>query len=159
GGRAAMTGIGEKLGSIGQMAGRPLQDQILSRLVEASTYQATESGTNPGGTMKSTCITLARAAAIAVAAALAATTPSTSAAPTRSVAPQAATAPAATSLTLIGTVDPQHVYSAKTELVLYGVYAFDPSNVSFNQHVMPASIPQVAVPYVLVPDGNPHTYV
>jgi len=105
--------------------------------------------------MKSICITIARSAAIAVAIALTATTISANAAPARPDRPQSA----ATSTTLIGTVDPQHVYSAKTELVLYGVYAFDPSSVSFNQHVMPASIPQVAVPYVLVPDGNPHTYV
>jgi hypothetical protein len=109
--------------------------------------------------MKSIYITLARTAAIAVAVAFAATTISANAAPARPDRPQSATASTATSLTLIGTVDPQHVDSAKTELVLYGVYAFDPTNVSFNQHVMPASIPQVAVPYVLVPDGNPHTYV
>lgn len=109
--------------------------------------------------MKSICITLARTAAIAAAAALAATAIGANAAPARPGHPESATASAATSLTRIGTVDPQHVYSATTELVLYGVYAFDPSFVSFNQHVMPASIPQVAVPYVLVPDGNPHTYV
>lgn len=112
--------------------------------------------------MKSICITIARTAAVAVAIALTATTISANAAPAylaRPDRPQSATASAATSLTLIGTVDPQHVYSATTELVLYGAYAFDPSFVSFNQHVMPASIPQVAVPYVLVPDGNPHTYV
>jgi hypothetical protein len=59
---------------------------------------------------------------------------------------------------LVGTVDPQHVYSANTELVLYGPYTFDPSWVTFNQHVMPSSIPQLVEPYIRVPDGNPHTY-
>jgi hypothetical protein len=61
---------------------------------------------------------------------------------------------------LVGTLDPAHVASANTDLVLYGVYAFDgnPGYVVFNQHVMPASIPQVVEPYIRVPDGNPHTY-
>ncbi len=63
-----------------------------------------------------------------------------------------------TTWSLVGTVDPQHVYSAKTELVLQGAYVFDPSWVSFNPQQIPASVPQLVVPYVLVPDGNPHTY-
>jgi hypothetical protein len=70
--------------------------------------------------------------------------------------------PAASTMTTtwspVGTLDPQHVYSANTELVMYGVFAFDPSWVTFDQHVMPASIPQIVVPYIRVPDGNPHTY-
>jgi hypothetical protein len=63
-----------------------------------------------------------------------------------------------TTWTPVGTLDPQHVYSANTQLVLYGVHAFTANNVTFNQQVMPASIPQIAVPYIRVPDGNPHTY-
>jgi len=108
--------------------------------------------------MKSLYFTLARTATIAIAAALAATTVSASAAPARPTSPDRPQT-AAASPTLIGTVDPQHVYSGTTELVLYGVYGFDPSFVTFNQQLMPASIPQVAVPYWVVPDGNPHTYV
>jgi hypothetical protein len=64
----------------------------------------------------------------------------------------------ATTWSPVGTLDPQHVYSANTELVLYGAYVFDPSWVMFNQQVMPASIPQIVVPLLRVPDGNPHTY-
>ncbi|MFI6736975.1 hypothetical protein ACIBI9_28955 [Nonomuraea sp. NPDC050451] len=65
---------------------------------------------------------------------------------------------AATGWTPVGTVDPQHVASADTQLVLYGVHAFTPNNVAFNPNVIPASVAQLAVPYVRVPDGNPHTY-
>ncbi|MGP4099026.1 hypothetical protein [Nonomuraea sp. KM90] len=60
--------------------------------------------------------------------------------------------------TPVGTVDPQHVTSADTQLVLYGVQAFTPNNVAFNPDVIPASVGQLVVPYVRVPDGNPHTY-
>ncbi|NRQ39688.1 hypothetical protein HII36_48845 [Nonomuraea sp. NN258] len=60
--------------------------------------------------------------------------------------------------TPVGTVDPQHVSSADTQLVLYGVHAFTPNNVAFNPSVIPASVAQLVVPYVAVPDGNPHTY-
>lgn len=63
-----------------------------------------------------------------------------------------------TTWTPVGTLDPQHVYPGNTQLVLNGVYAFTASTVTFNQQVMPASIPQIAVPYIRVPDGNPHTY-
>jgi hypothetical protein len=58
----------------------------------------------------------------------------------------------------VDTLNPQHVYSANTQLVMYGVYAFTANLATFNQQVMPASIPQIAVPYIRVPDGNPHTY-
>jgi hypothetical protein len=70
-----------------------------------------------------------------------------------------ATAPT-TTWSLIGTLDPSHTLSATTGLVLYGAYTFDPfiSAVTFNQHVMPASIPQLVEPYIRVPDSNPHTY-
>ncbi|WP_186403916.1 hypothetical protein [[Actinomadura] parvosata] len=60
--------------------------------------------------------------------------------------------------TPVGTVDPQHVISADTQLVLYGVHAFTASNAAFNPDVIPASASQLVVPYVRVPDGAPHTY-
>jgi hypothetical protein len=63
-----------------------------------------------------------------------------------------------TTWTPVGTLNPQHVYLGNTQLLLNGVYVFTAGNVQFNQQVMPASIPQTAVPYILVPNGNPHTY-
>jgi hypothetical protein len=58
----------------------------------------------------------------------------------------------------VGTFDPMHVHSANTTLVLYGVYAFAPGFVNFDPRFIPASVQQVVVPYIVVPDDNIHTY-
>jgi hypothetical protein len=74
-------------------------------------------------------------------------------------APAQAAAPAG--YTQVGILDTAHaVPNANLALLLYGAYAVDPPEAyaTFDQHVMPSSIPQVVEPYILVPDGNPHTY-
>ncbi|RJL35909.1 hypothetical protein [Bailinhaonella thermotolerans] len=65
---------------------------------------------------------------------------------------------AAAGWTPVGTLDPQHVTSADTQLVLYGAHAFTPNNVAFNPQVIPSTVNQAVLPYVRVPDGAPHTY-
>ena len=93
-------------------------------------------------------------AAIIVAAIGGSTTAASAARPSR-----ANTATAA--LSSIGTLDAAHPLTTKLGLVVYGNYAFDPFGtpaVSFNQHLVPSSVPQLVSPYILVPDGNPHTY-
>lgn len=64
-----------------------------------------------------------------------------------------------TSWSLVGTVDPQHVYIPnKTQLVMYGVQAFNSTYAGFDPRVIPPAVLQVVVPYVRIPDGNSHTY-
>lgn len=100
-------------------------------------------------------------AALATAAIVAATTVSASAAQTRLAHYQTTPTTTTTSWSPVGTLTPAHTLFTNTGLVLWGAYEFDPFGpgvVVFNQHLMPASIPQVVVPYILVPDGNLHTY-
>lgn len=59
---------------------------------------------------------------------------------------------------MLATLDPAHVAAPRSELVLYGVYAFTPILVNFNPHVLDPSINQSAVPMYAVPDAGPHTY-
>jgi hypothetical protein len=101
-------------------------------------------------------------AALTATAVLAATGAGAHAALTRPDTSQPGTTAAATTTSsLVATLSPAHPLSATTGLVLYGAYTFDPfiSAVTFNQHVMPASIPQLVEPYIRVPDANPHTYL
>jgi hypothetical protein len=63
-----------------------------------------------------------------------------------------------TAWSLVGTLDPQHIYAPNTQLVLYGVQAFNSTYAGFDPRVIPASVQQVVVPYVRIPDGNSHTY-
>jgi hypothetical protein len=65
--------------------------------------------------------------------------------------------PAAT-WSLVGTIDPQHVFSANVQLQFWGAYYFTANGVEFNPQVIPASVRQMIVPHVRVPDGNAHTY-
>ncbi|TQL99299.1 hypothetical protein FB559_4961 [Actinoallomurus bryophytorum] len=64
----------------------------------------------------------------------------------------------ATGWSLVGTLDPQHVYAPNTQLVLYGVQAFNSTYAGFDPKVIPASVQQVVVPYVRIPDGESHIY-
>lgn len=59
---------------------------------------------------------------------------------------------------LVGTVDPLHIINGNTQMVLYGVQAFNSFYAGFDPRVIPASVQQVVVPYVRIPDGNSHTY-
>jgi hypothetical protein len=59
---------------------------------------------------------------------------------------------------LVGTIDPRHVFSANVQPQFWGAYIFTANGVEFNPHVMPTSIRQIIVPLVRVPDGNSHTY-
>jgi hypothetical protein len=65
---------------------------------------------------------------------------------------------AAAGWTKVGTFDPTHVNSANTSLVLYGVYAFAPGFVNFDPRFIPASVRQIVVPNLVVPDDDVHTY-
>jgi hypothetical protein len=57
------------------------------------------------------------------------------------------------------TLDPAHVSQLpKGELLLFGVYAFTPDLVNFDPRRIPGSVPQAAVPTIVVPDDNAHTY-
>jgi hypothetical protein len=71
---------------------------------------------------------------------------------------QIGSAPAAT-WSLIATLDPAHVEAPRSELTLYGAYAFTPILVNFNPKVLDPSINQSAVPMYSVPDdARSHTY-
>lgn len=70
---------------------------------------------------------------------------------------QGGTTPAVT-WSLLATLDPAHVEAPRSELVLYGVYAFTPILVNFNPRVLGTTVNQSAVPMYAVPDAGPHTY-
>jgi hypothetical protein len=59
---------------------------------------------------------------------------------------------------LVGTIDPMHVFSANVQLQFWGAYIFTANGVQFNPHVIPTSVRQIIVPFVRVPDSNSHTY-
>jgi hypothetical protein len=57
------------------------------------------------------------------------------------------------------TIDPAHPSQLpKGELLLFGAYAFTPDLVNFDPRRIPGSVPQAAVPTIVVPDDNAHTY-
>jgi hypothetical protein len=58
----------------------------------------------------------------------------------------------------LGTVDPLHVYTGSTEMILYGAFLFTPNQVSFTPKVMPASVRSLVVPYVRQPAAGSYTY-
>jgi hypothetical protein len=58
----------------------------------------------------------------------------------------------------VGRIDTLHIFSAETQLVMYGPYQVGALGAWFNQERMPSYIPQQVVPYVQIPDAAPHTY-
>src|SRR4051812_41175381 len=63
-----------------------------------------------------------------------------------------------TSWSLVGRVDTQHIASTTTQLIIYGAQYVHPWFAAFNPRVIPASVQQIVVPFVKVPDGDSHTY-
>jgi hypothetical protein len=99
-------------------------------------------------------VTVATTAALILSAGLLPATAGAAARPTTATAP-AATTPA---WSLVGTVDPLHIIAGNTQMVLYGVQGLNSFYAGFDPRVIPASVQQVVVPYVRIPDGRSHTY-
>jgi hypothetical protein len=58
----------------------------------------------------------------------------------------------------LGTLDPQHVNTGSTELILYGAFLFTPNEVSFTPKVMPASVRSLVVPYIRQAAAGSYAY-